>query len=347
LKTLITGGAGFLGLHTAHNFAKRGWEVIVTDIADFVKEEFPAGTTYIQHDVRDRHGLDQILKEHKVDVVVHGAAALPLWKPAEIHDINENGTRTVLDASKAAGIKRVVFISSTAVYGVPDHHPLFETDQLIGVGPYGKSKITAEKICEGYRTKDFCVPVIRPKTFIGTHRLGVFQILYDWVESGKRIPMIGNGKNHYQLLEVDDLADAIFLASTVDAAKANDTFNVGAEKYMTVREDMGAMCDYAGNSARPWGTPAKPIKFLLIIFEALNLSPLYKWVYGTADQDSFVSIDKAKKVLGWQPKYSNADALIRSYQWYLDHKHEIAQGTGITHRIAWKQGILALFKKFM
>jgi nucleoside-diphosphate-sugar epimerase len=64
-----------------------------------------------------------------------------------------------------------------------------------------------------------CVPVIRPKTFIGTHRLGVFQILYDWVESGKRIPMIGNGKNRYQLLEVDDLAEAIYLGATVEAAR--------------------------------------------------------------------------------------------------------------------------------
>ena len=79
----------------------------------------------------------------------------------------------------------------------------------------------------------------------------------------------------------------------------------------------------------------------------LHISPLYKWIYGTADTDSYVSIEKAEKVLGWEPKYSNAQALIRSYQWYLDNKNTIPTGTGVTHRIAWKQGILAFFKKFL
>lgn len=347
MKVLITGGAGFLGLHTALWFAQKGWNLILSDIATFETHEYPQGTVFIDHDVRDRPGLDKILQEHRPDVIVHGAAALPLWKAAEIFTINVDGTRIVLEAAQAAGVPRVVFVSSTAVYGIPDHHPLFETDKVQGVGPYGESKIRAEQVCVELRSDSFCVPVIRPKTFIGTHRLGVFQILYDWVESGKRIPMIGNGKNRYQLLEVDDLADAIYLAATADAQQANDTFNVGAAEFRTVREDMGAMCDYAGNGARPWGTPAGPVKALLKLFEALKLSPLYRWVYGTADQDSFVSIEKAQKVLGWRPQYSNAQALIRSYQWYLDHKHEIAQGTGITHRIAWNQGILKLFKRFM
>jgi nucleoside-diphosphate-sugar epimerase len=346
-KVLITGGAGFLGLHTALYFAGKGWQTILTDIAPFEKSEYPGGTIFIQHDVRDRQGFDHILSQHKPDVIIHGAAALPLWRPADIFAINVNGTQNVLDAALAAGISRVVFISSTAVYGIPDHHPLYEHDAVQGVGPYGESKIQAEAVCEKYRSQTFCVPVIRPKTFIGTHRLGVFQILYDWVENGKRVPMIGKGNNRYQLLEVDDLADAIYLAATLDADRANDTFNIGAAEFMTVREDMKAMCDYAGNGARPWGTPAGPVKLALRIFEVMGLSPLYKWVYGTADQDSFVSIEKAQRVLGWQPQYSNAQALIRSYQWYLAHKHEIAHGTGVTHRIAWNQGILKFFKKFM
>jgi dTDP-D-glucose 4,6-dehydratase len=70
-------------------------------------------------------------------------------------------------------------------------------------------------------------------------------------------------------------------------------------------------------------------------------------VYGTADKDSFVSTERIEQKLGWQPQYSNAEALIRSYQWYLDHKDELEQGTGVTHRIAWDQGALKLIKKFM
>lgn len=346
MKVLITGGAGFLGLHTAHCFSKKGWDLVLEDIAPYEKSEYPAGTAFVTHDVRDRPGLDRLLQEHRPDLIVHAAAALPLWKPIDIHTTNVDGTRNVLDSALANGVRRVIFISSTSVYGIPDHHPLFETDRLQGVGPYGQSKIDAEMICLEYRDK-LCVPIIRPKSFIGPYRLGIFAILYDWVESGKRIPMIGQGKNLYQLLEVEDLADAIYLAGTLPEEQVNDTFNIGAAQFRTVREDVGAMCAYAKSGARPWGTPAGLVKGALRVFELTGLSPMYKWIYGTADQDSFVSIEKAQKVLGWKPRFSNADALIRSYQWYLDHKHEIAKGTGVTHRIAWKQGILGLFKKFM
>ncbi len=346
MKVLITGGAGFLGLHAALYFRDKGWDVVLNDIAPYETEEYRPGTVFIEQDVRDRAGMDKLLREHKCDVIVHGAAALPLWKPADIFSTNVNGTRVVLEAAIAAGVPRVIYISSTSVYGIPDHHPLFETDKVHGVGPYGKSKIMAETICLEYQSK-LCVPIIRPKSFIGPYRLGIFAILYDWVESGKRIPMIGNGKNRYQLLEVEDLADAIFRASTLEEKKVNDVFNIGALEFKTVREDVKAMCDYAGSGARPWGTPAWPVKAALTVFEATGLSPMYKWIYGTADQDSFVSVEKAQETLGWTPKFSNAQALIRSYQWYLDNKHTIAQGTGVTHRIAWNQGILRLFKKFL
>lgn len=346
MRVLITGGAGFLGLHTAWYFHQKGWEVVLNDIAPYETKEYPVGTVFITQDVRDKAGMDRLLREHRPDVIVHGAAALPLWKSADIFSTNVDGTKVVLDSASDNGCRRVIYISSTSVYGIPDHHPLFETDLVQGIGPYGKSKIMAENICSDYQKK-LCVPVIRPKSFIGSYRLGIFAILYDWVESGKRIPMIGNGKNRYQLLEVEDLTDAIFLTASLEASKVNDVFNIGAVEFKTVREDIQAMCDYAGSGARPIGTPAGLVKFVLAIFEATGLSPMYKWIYGTADQDSFVSIEKAQNVLGWQPRYSNADALNRSYRWFLDHKHEIAEATGVTHRIAWKQGILKVVNQFM
>jgi nucleoside-diphosphate-sugar epimerase len=214
------------------------------------------------------------------------------------------------------------------------------------VGPYGESKIAAEKICQQYRDKGIVITVIRPKSFIGTGRLGIFQILYDWIESGKKIPIIGAGRNRYQLLDVEDLVEAIYLFITAPAQKVNDCFNIGAQDFSTVKEDVGALCDYVGTGAKVMPVPAWILKPLLAIFEKLNLSPLYKWIYATADRDSFVSNNKIKSVLGWLPKYSNKDALIRSYNWYVGHKKELA-GTGITHRVAWEQGILSLAKRFL
>ena len=85
-----------------------------------------------------------------------------------------------------------------------------------------------------------------------------------------------------------------------------------------------------------------------MIFEYLKLSPLYKWVYATADKDSFVSIDKIMKVTGWRPRYSNTESLVKAYRWYEEHYDEIkSRGSGTTHTVGWKQGVLGLFKKFL
>jgi len=344
----ITGGAGFLGYHVANYFADKGEkDPVLLDIAPFEESEYPQAATFVEADVRDAQAVRNALENRNISCIIHAAAALPLWKRRDIFSTNVEGTRTVLTVAQELGIPRVVYISSTAVYGVPKIHPLYEDHELVGVGPYGESKIQAEQICEQFRAQGLCVPIIRPKTFIGTARLGVFQILYDWVESGCRIPIIGNGKNHYQLLEVEDLCAAIWLCATGPAEKVNDTFNVGAEKYNTVAEDVGALCEYAGSGARVMTTPAWLVKPALAVLEALHLSPLYKWVYGTADTDSYVAVDKIKEALGWKAEYSNAEALIRSYQWYLDHKAEADSHTGVTHRVAWRQGVLGLFKRIL
>jgi len=344
-KILITGGAGFLGYHLTKRLLKNAHQISIIDIDDSNRKDYPPEVDFYKGDVRDLSFLEKITED--VEIIIHAAAALPLWSKKDIFTTNVDGTRNVLETAKKHGIKRVIFISSTAVYGVPKKHPIEENDPLIGVGPYGESKILAEKICLEYRQKGLCVPIIRPKTFIGPERLGVFQILFDWIEDGKKIPIIGNGKNRYQLLDVDDLVDVIILMMEKDKLLVNNTFNVGAKIFGTVKEDVGALCQFAKSGSKVMATPAWLVKFALKLFETLKLSPLYKWVYGTADKDSFVSIEKIEKKLGWQPKYSNAQSLIRTYQWYLDHKEELKNKTGITHRVAWKQGVLKIFKKFL
>ena len=106
------------------------------------------------------------------------------------------------------------------------------------------------------------------------------------------------------------------------------------------------MLDYAGHGKRVVSIPEKPAIFILRILEALGLSPLYKWVYETAGKESFVSIEKAERILGFQPKYSNQEALIRNFQWYLDHMEEFKDASGVSHRVPWRQGILKLAKIF-
>lgn len=348
-RVLITGGAGFLGYHLAQQLPQRGVSFLAcNDIAPFFADEYPEGTLLVNVDVRDGDAMQRLIKDNRIDIIIHCAAALPLWPREEILSTNIQGMRTTLEKARACNVERVIFISSTAVYGVPEKHPLVEEDPVEGVGAYGESKIAGEAICAEFRAEGMCVPVIRPKTFIGTARLGVFQILYDWVDSGKRIPIIGKGENRYQLLEVTDLIEAIWLAGTAPKELANDIFNVGAQRFEKVKLDVGALCDYAGSGARVMPTPAPLVKGALAIFEFMKISPLYKWVYGTADKDSFVSTAKIEQKLGWKSNYSNQDALITSHKWYLEHKDELTtQKAGVTHRVGWDQGVLKFFKRWM
>ena len=342
-RFLITGGAGFLGINLCRHLLAQGHEVISLDIADFAYKERDQ-ISEITGDIRDRTVVDRAMDG--VDFVVHSAAALPLYPPAEIYSTDIDGTRNVIDSARQHGVARFIHISSTAVYGIPDHHPLLEDDPRIGVGPYGEAKVQAEDICFEYREKGMIVPVIRPKTFVGPERLGVFALLYDWAKDGRGFPLLGDGKNRYQLLDVEDLCGAIGLCCTLKDGIVNDTFNVGAKEFTTMGEDYQAVLDYAGYGKKVTPLPAEPAIWLLRQLEALNLSPLYKWVYETAAQDSFVSVEKAESKLGYLPKYSNKDALLRNFQWYLDNASSFQTQAGISHRVPWSQGILRLAKAF-
>jgi len=343
MKYLITGGSGFLGINLTRYLLNKGHEVICYDIADFNYPERDR-ITFIKADIRDRAALDRAMPG--VHIVVHTAAALPLYSKEDIYTTDIIGTRNVIESAYQAGVERLIHISSTAVYGIPDHHPLYEDDPLHGVGPYGEAKIEAERICLEYRQKGMCVPIIRPKSFVGPERLGVFALLYDWAKDKRGFPVLGSGKNRYQYLDVEDLCDAIYLCATLPCEKTNDTFNIGAKEFGTVAEDFQAVLDYAGYGKKVKPFPAGPVILGLRILEALGLSPLYKWVYETIAHDSFVSIEKAERALGFCPKYSNKDALLRNFQWYLDNYEKFAHQSGVSHRVPWKQGALALIKRF-
>jgi len=341
MKVMITGGAGFLGINLVRYLLEKNAEVVSLDIVPF---DYPEKNRIIAvtGDIRRSDDVKKALEG--CDAVVHCAAALPLYKPEDIFSTDINGTRTVLEQAEAAGVKRVVHISSTAVYGVPDHHPLFEDDPMIGVGPYGEAKIKAEEVCFDFRKKGICVPVLRPKSFVGPERLGVFAMLYDWASDGRGFPILGKGHNLYQYLDVEDLCEAIYLCLTKDEEMVNDTFNIGAKEFGTFREDFQAVLDHAGFGKRIVPFPAGPAIMILRLLEKLKLSPLYKWVYETACQESFVSIEKAEKKLGFAPKYSNKQALIRNFEWYMANRQSFAQASGISHRVPWSQGILKLVK---
>ena len=335
----ISGGAGFLGLHLARRLLADGHEVRTLDVVPLDDAELERSVDELRGDIRDRDSVGKLVQG--ADVVVHAAAALPIQASrGSIRSVNVGGTENVLRAADDAGVRRVVFISSTAVYGVPEKHPIEEDDPLVGVGSYGESKIDAEGLC---RVAAVETTIVRPKTFIGPERLGVFEILFDWIREGRRIYTLGKGHNRYQLLAVEDLVDAVVRAAAEPAA-ARETFNIGATEFGSVRSDLQALIDHAGSSSRLQPVPVKPAEIALRGLELLRVSPLAEWHYKTAHKDSFVDVTKAQRLLGWQPRLSNRDALIQTYDWYLANRGRVG-GAGVTHRVPWNQQALGLLKR--
>ncbi len=337
----ISGGAGFLGLHLARRLLADGHAVRTLDLAPLDDAELERDVDELRGDVRDPAAARRLAAG--ADVLVHAAAALPIrGSRDEIRSINVDGTAMLLAAALEAGVGRVVHVSTTAVYGVPETHPIDEGAPLDGVGHYGRSKIEAENVCRAFARRGLDVVVVRPKTFIGPERLGVFEILFDWVAEGRRIYVLGNGENRYQLLAVEDLVDAIVLAA--EAEVGGETLNIGAEEFGTVRSDLEALIDHAGSDSRVTPVPARPAELVLRGLELARLSPLAEWHYKTAHRDSYVDVGKAKRLLGWQPRFSNADALIRTYDWYLENRGQLA-GAGTTHRVPWNQRALGVLRR--
>lgn len=298
------------------------------------------GVDEIVGDVRDPGACARLCDG--AEVLVHAAAALPSRGRAdEIDDVNVGGTGTLLAAAAEAGVRRVVFLSSAVVYGIGDGRPSTEATTVAPIEPYGASKARAEEVCRAFGARGLETVVLRPSAFVGPERLGVFGILFAWVREGRRVYTLGPGTNRYQLLDVDDLVDAVVRAA--GAAVAGDTFNVGAAVTGTVAEDLGELVEHARSRSRLTAVPARPARVVLRALDLAGLSPLSAWHYRTADRDVVASVERARRLLGWEPRHSSAGALIRAYDWFVESGARAPVGE--THRARWREGALDLVRR--
>ncbi|MCM2389514.1 NAD-dependent epimerase/dehydratase family protein [Streptomyces albipurpureus] len=344
LRVAVTGAAGMLGSHLVTRLAADGHEVIGLDLRR--AESTPQGARHLLCDIRDGAALARAFAG--ADALVHCAAALPSYPVDQIRSITVDGTRSVLTAAEQARIPRVVHISSTAVYGLPKRVPTPEEHPREPVDPYSGAKAEAEVVCEEFRARGMCLPVLRPKTFVGPGRMGLFSMLFEWADERRNFPVLGRGDVRIQMFGMADLVDAVVLALKAPPEVANDVYNVGAAEFGTIREDFQAVLDAAGHGKRVVPLPAGPALAVLKGLERSRLSPVYgRLLYKLLD-DSYVDISRARERLGFRPQQSNRDAILRTYEWWrtLPPARAATSATGRTSRDPWRQGALGLAKVF-
>lgn len=341
---LVTGSSGMLGSNLADHLTRRGYQVTGVDLRP------PAGQRdwrFLTGDVRDLRVMTSVVA--RADAVVHCAGALPSYPADQIREVIVGGTRNVLEASHRASTQRVVHISSTAVYGLPTLVPTPEDHPRRPVDTYGRAKAEAEEVAEEYRARGLCVPVVRPKTFLGPGRMGLFAMLFEWAQEGRNFPVLGHGDARIQMLAIEDLVAAVETILRGSAEVAGDTYNMAATEFGTIREEFQAVLDAAGHGKRVVSLPARPALAVLKLLERMRLSPVYGRLAHKLLADSYVDTSKARQRLGFEPRLSNREAILRSYQWWQQSRPDRGGGrtsSGRTSGDAWRQGALALAKAF-
>jgi nucleoside-diphosphate-sugar epimerase len=311
---LVTGGAGFLGSQLCRFLLALGFAVRSLDCARPRSAE-PASIEFIRGDIRDVAVVAAAMRG--VGYVVHAAAAAATQPDDVICSTGVMGTWNVLQMAARERVARVVFLSSSAVYGAQEHHLMHEMDELHGCDPYAASKIEAENLCHGARLGGLCVSILRCTDIIGPGRAGILGQLFDRAARGQHFPMLGSGRQACQVLDVEDVCDAIYLCLVMRAGLVNDTFNLGAADYTAVRDSFQAVLDSAGFGKRVIGLPEVPAAAVLALLESLGLGTSCPWSRVTVGAENSLSVRHIQNKLAFRPRFSARAALVRHYSNYL------------------------------
>jgi nucleoside-diphosphate-sugar epimerase len=338
---LITGGSGFFGNLIARRLVARGDRVKVLDIWEDPTR--PKEIDYFQCDILDPNGLREAMRG--ISVVHHNAALVPLTKAGEqFWRVNVEGSRNTAQAAVEAGVQAFVYMSSSTVFGVPHQFPINDATPLRPVEIYGRTKLAGEEavreICE---RAGLPLIVVRPRTILGGGRLGIFQILFEWIREGRNVYVIGPGHSPFQFVHANDLMDAYMLV--LDHGKSG-AYNVGTDRFGTLREALGHLIANAGSSSKVKSLPAALTIQTLRALDLLGLSPLAPWHYMSYHKPFYFDTSKLAAI-GWKPRYSNDEMFRESYDWFKDNFDRLAAGkAGSAHRRPVREGMLWLLKKF-
>ena len=344
-KHLVTGSSGFLGSAIVKKLYKMGHEIVTIDVIE--DKEISSISNFYKIDI-SQNNYDTKKIFSNVDSVHHNAALVPLAKAGNnFHNVNVIGTKNILQNSIENDVKHFSHMSSSAIFGRPKKNNNVNYNKYDPTGIYGKSKYEAElevlKVFNNEVKRFESCSIIRPRPVVGKGRLGIFEILFDWVTDNKKIPIIGSGNSKFQFAHIDDLVDV-----SIETAerKISGIFNIGTDKYKTLKEDLNDSFKLIGSKSKVLPVPEFLCIPSLFVLDKINLSPLSSWHYLSYSWEFHYDLDDTFKILNWRPKYSNSEMIIEAYNWYTENKASIGK-TGSSHRSKVKQQFLKFIKIFL
>lgn len=323
MRLLVLGGAGYIGSHTALELIKKGHEVIVVDnLVTGYEKAVPDKTVFYQGDIRNFDFLDNLFKKERIDAVIHFAAyslvGESVTNPLKYYDNNLYGTKVLLEAMIKNNVNKIVFSSTAATYGEPENIPILESDRTCPTNPYGETKLAMEKMFH-WASKAHGLSYVSLRYFNACGADATGQIGEAHNPESHLIPLVlqvPNGKRESvsiygtdydtpdgtcirDYIHVTDLAEAHILAVEYLAnGGESDIFNLGNGVGYSVREVIETARNVTGHPIpatevpRRAGDPARLV----------------------------ASGEKAKRVLGWEPKIKRLDEIIASaWKWHKAH----------------------------
>ncbi len=331
MRIAITGGSGFLGTELARALLHDGHTVTILDreAPDSSRRE---RVTFIHGDITDETLVHTALRD--AELVYHIAALVPISSKRykEFHSVNVEGTRNVLTAAHTAHARVVFASTSSPLFDKARTFPITEKTPRTPGYAYGKSKYAAEMVCEEFRAHGLPIAIVRPRMILGPGRLGLIEILSEWVRHNEPIPVLGDGTNKLQFLDVADLTRFLILLISAPPSAFNEDYNLGASRFGTLQEDLESLIRAAHSASYIVPIPRwyRPIA---AIANAVGFTPLTFFHLNTIDRTFYFDTAKAKRLLGWEPIYSNAESLIRSYEWYVHNSDHLVTGTSHNRKL--------------
>jgi nucleoside-diphosphate-sugar epimerase len=338
---LITGASGFFGGILKRRLLSEGFSCINLDLVPD-SDQHPQLIS-IQGDLRDTNLLASLFREHQISAVMHCAALLAHGSVDEkdLWTANVDGTRNLAETCREHGVLKLVFISTNCLWASNLGHPVREDDPPAPVEVYGRSKLAAEQLLADYASS-LQVVILRCPTIIDSGRLGLLAILFEFIQEGKKIWVVGDGGNRYQFVYAQDLATACALAMQYDGS---GVFNVGSDDVRPLREIYQAVITAAKSRSRVASLPKGPAIAAMRLAHTFKISPLGPYHYRMIAEDFAFDTTKIRETLGWRPTLTNEEMLTRAYTYYAGQHDEIHARQNVSaHSRPASMGVIRLLK---